>query len=68
MKIIPVINSVYACVRTPAEDDNCPRESGGCVHLMTFLKFESLYVLRLSEKGIFQVTLGLLGISIRSFL
>ena len=34
MKIIPVINRVCAWVRTCAEDDNFPREGGGCVYLM----------------------------------
>ena len=34
-KITPVINCVCACVRTSAEDDNFPREDGGCVCLMT---------------------------------
>ena len=34
MKTITVINRVCACVRTFAEDDNFPREGGGCVYLM----------------------------------
>ena len=70
MKIIPVIKCVCACVRTSAEEDNCPREGGGCVYLMIFLFYflsESL-CFGLSEKALFQLILGLLGISIRSFL
>ena len=31
MTIIPVINSVCACIRMSAEDDNFPREGEGCV-------------------------------------
>ena len=64
-KIIPVLNSVCACIRTSAEDDNFSREDGGCVYIMIiweFLRFDLL------EKALFQVILGLLGISIRSFL
>ena len=34
MKIIPVISCVCACITTSAQDDNFPREGGGCVYVM----------------------------------
>ena len=37
MKIIPVINWVWACVKTSVEDDNFLTESWGCVNLMIFI-------------------------------
>ena len=61
MKIIPVINWVYACVKTSVEDDNFPRESWGCVNLMIFKLFESFYVsFGLTEEAWFHEILGLL--------
>ena len=62
IKLIPIINCVYACVRTSAEDGNFPREGGRCVYLIIFVCFA------LPEKALFQVIFGLLGISIRSFI
>ena len=56
-----------AFVKTSVEDDNFLREGWGCVNLMIFIKFEFLHS-GLTEKALFQVILGLLGISIRSFL
>ena len=37
MKIIPVINSVCACVKTSVEDDNFLMEGWGRVILMVFI-------------------------------
>ena len=66
VKIITVINRVCACIRTSAEDDNFPREGRGmCVPndlIWEFLCFG------LSDITLFQVILGLLGISVRSML
>ena len=66
MTIIPVINSVGACIRMSAEDDNFLREGEGCVP-NGYLMCEFLCS-GLSENALFQVIWGLLGISIRSFL
>ena len=63
MKIIPVINHVSACIRMSAEDDNFPREGGGCVYLMLLRVFMFWFV-----RELFQAILGLLGISIGSIL
>ena len=60
MKIIPVITCVCACVRTSAEEDNCPREGGGCVYLMIFLFYFYLrvYVLVCQRKQFNPVNFG----------
>ena len=59
-----VINRVCACVKTSAEDDNFPREGEGCVYLI--ILFNLSFCLGLSDIILFQVILGLLGMSIRS--
>ena len=66
MKIILVVNHVSACIRTSDEDDNFPREGGGCVYLMLLRIFRFWFIRR--RKNLFQLILGLLGISIRSIL
>ena len=63
MKIIPVINWVCTCIKTSIEDDNFLREGWGWVNLMIFI-WEFLRF-GLTEKALFQVIWGLLGISIR---
>ena len=68
MKIISVNNRVCACARTSAEDDNFPREDGECVYLMILFNLRVLVLVYLSDITLFQVILGLLGISIRSML
>ena len=57
-----------ACVRTSAEDDNFPRRGGGggCVYLT--IVFNLSLGFGLSDIALFQVSLGLLGISTRSVL
>ena len=54
-------------VKTSVEDDNLLREGWGCVNLMVFIKFES-FTFWFDRESIIPVILGLLGISIRSFL
>ena len=53
--------------RPSTEDDNFPKEDGGCVHLMNLLNLRVLCFV-LSDITLFQVILGLLCISIRSVL
>ena len=65
MKITSVVICVYARVKTSTGDDNLPREGGGCMYLMIWFKS---FWFGLSEKALFQVIFGLLGVSIRSFL
>ena len=64
MKIIIVIDSVRACVRTSAEDDDFQRLSkgGGMCAAIAFIEFERFYVLVL-DVTFFRISLGLLGIS-----
>ena len=69
MKFIPVINCVYTCVRTSAEEDNFPREGGGrAKETNDFNLIWEFLCISLSEKALFKVILGMLGIGIRSFL
>ena len=56
-----------ACVKTSAEDDNFLRGLGMC-ELNDFYLISEFLRFGLTEKALFQVILGLLGISIRSFL
>ena len=44
MTIIPVINCMCACVRTSAEDDNFPREGGGCVYLIMLFSLRVFFI------------------------
>ena len=55
--LLYVINSVCACVRTSAEDDNFRRQGGGCVYLLMLFNLRVL-CFSLSEKLLFQVILG----------
>ena len=61
--LLYVINSMCACVRTSAEDGNFPREGRGCVYPM-ILFYLRVLCFSLSEKILFEVLLGLLGITL----
>ena len=58
MKIRPVINWVWACIKISVEDDSFLTEGRWCVNLMIFIRVFTFWFD--TEKALFQVILGLL--------